>query len=176
MLTPALWLVWAAQNLMRSAVVELGDRRREAVACAGEIRPIEHRLAGHVERFHHAAGVVERPGKFHRLGGQVRAEPELAADEVPLPDAHDDRDELRRLPDPLAQLARPAEDRADFRRGITARREVGGAQRDSSSSNSRASRSGDSSSASSSASPRVRWPIASISADRSRERSPALSQ
>ena len=76
-------------------VVELGERRREAVAGAGEICPIEHRLAGDVERFHHAAGIVEGPGKFHRLGDQLHTEPDLAADEMPLPDAHDDRDELR---------------------------------------------------------------------------------
>ena len=111
------------------AVVVLGHRRREAVAGAGEIRTIEHRLTRHEQRFHHDARVVEPAGELHPLGGQVHAQPEIAAHGVPLPDAQHEREQLRRLPDPLAQLARPAEDRADFGRGIAARRDVGGTQR-----------------------------------------------
>ena len=87
-------------------VVVLGHRRREAVAGAGEIRTIEHRLTRHEQRFHHDAGVVELAGKLHPLGGQVHAQAEIAAYGMPLPDTENDRKQLERLPHPLTQLMR----------------------------------------------------------------------
>ena len=62
------------------------------------------------------------------LRGQFPAQPKVAAHRVPLPDSQHQREQLTRLPDPLAQLARPLENRADFGRGITASGDVCGAQ------------------------------------------------
>ncbi len=92
---PALWPVCAGPEPDAVGVVESRDRGRELLARACEIRPIEHRLAGDVHRFRHAAGVVERPGKLHHLGDQLRTDPDLAAHEMPLPDTHDGCHELR---------------------------------------------------------------------------------
>ena len=111
------------------AVVVLGDGRRKAVPGAGEVRAIEHGLARHEQGFHDDARILEPTGELHPLGGQIHAQPEVGANGVPLPDPQHEREQLLRLAGALAQLARPAENGTDLGCGITARSDVGGAQR-----------------------------------------------
>ena len=116
-------------ELCALAVVVVGHCSRAVITGAGEIPTVEHRQTRHEQRFHQHAGVVQRPDKLHRFGCQVHAQPEVAAHHVPRTVAPHDPELLRRLPNPVSQFARPAEDRADLWCGVTARRDVGGAQR-----------------------------------------------
>ena len=95
---------------------------------------------------------------------------------MPLPDSEHESEELGRLARPRAQLSRPAEDRADLGCRIAADREVGDAKRTEQLELAGVSLAEDSGSVSINSRPLVRWPIASTSADRSRERRPAWSQ
>ncbi len=114
---------------LRALAVVVGTQR-VLVAGTGtrELGTVEHRDARHEQRFHQHAGVVQTFGERHPVGSQVHTHPQVAAHDVPLPHAQHDPELLLRLPDPLAQFARPDQDRPDFGCGVTAGRDVGRGQ------------------------------------------------
>ena len=57
------------------------------------------------------------------------AEPQFGTDETPDHNPPHDGEELGRISNPLAKLARPLEDRADLRRSVAVRRHVRRAER-----------------------------------------------
>ena len=117
-------------------------------------------------------GSLRRSAKLHRLRGEVRAEPEIAADDMKRKVAPHHGEALRRLPDPLAERAGAAEHRADLRRRISARRDVGGAERPEQIQLAGVPLGRRSSTVSSNSRPLVRWLIASMFANLSRARAP----
>ena len=162
-------------ELRALAVVVCGQRSLEVLSRGGELRPVEHRDAGHEQRFHQDAGIGQAVGELHTLVGQVHALSDVAAHQTPFPRAQHGSEQLRRLSGPFAQLAGTFQDGSDLGCGVPADGDVAGRQ-GAQELQLLASRSGDSASAPTSVRPFVRWPIASTSADRSRDRSPAFSQ
>ena len=65
-------------------------------------------------------GIVEPFAKRHRLVRQLAADTEIAAHDMKREISPHHREELRRLPHPLAKRAGAIENRADFRRRIPA--------------------------------------------------------
>ena len=95
----------------------------------GELSATHRRDCGEEQRLHEHAGVVRPLGECHRFGSQGGAEPQFGTDETPGHSPPHDGEELGRISDPLAKLARPLEDRADLRRSVTTRRHVRRAER-----------------------------------------------
>ena len=110
------------------AVVEF--QSTSAVGLGGGELSATHRCdSGEEQRLHEHAGVVRPLGERHGFGSQGGAEPQFGTDETPDHNPPHDREQLGRLSDPLAQVARPLEDRADLRGGVTVRRDVRRAER-----------------------------------------------
>ena len=102
------------------AIVKLGDRPRATVASPGKIAAIEPRQTLQEESLHQDAGIVEPFAKRHRFVRQFGADPEIAAHDMEGEISPHHREELRRLPHPLAQRAGATKNRTHFRRGIPA--------------------------------------------------------
>src|SRR5262249_24815762 len=84
------------------AVVEAGHRLLMTGTGTRDLGTVDPRDARHEQRFHHDAGVAEPFVQRHSVGSQVQAQPQIAADDAPLPHAQHDPEQLLRIADPLA--------------------------------------------------------------------------
>ena len=115
-------------ELRALAVVVCGQRSLEVPSRGGEFPPVEHRDAGHEQRFHQDAGIGQAVGEPHTLAGQVHALSDVAAHQTPLPRAQHGSEQLRRLSGPFAQLAGTFQDGSDLGCGVPANGDVTGRQ------------------------------------------------
>ena len=116
------------QNFVRSRSSYVASALSKYCRAARELRPVEHRDAGHEQRFHQDAGIGQAVGEFHALVGQVHTLSDVAAHQTPFPRAQHGSEQLRRLSGPFAQLAGTFQDGSDLGCGVPADGDVAGRQ------------------------------------------------
>src|SRR5688572_12832583 len=80
------------------AIIAFGEGPGAAVVRAGKISTIEACEPLQEERLHQEAGITDISRELHRLRCQVRAQPEIATDDMKGKMASHHRESLRRFP------------------------------------------------------------------------------
>ena len=78
----------------------------------------------HEEGFHEQAGFISALGEGKPVVGEIGRRADFAADEPPFPQSQHDAEGPFDIPQPLGEIAGPLQDRPDFRRRVSADRNI----------------------------------------------------